>query len=247
MFPRVSFGRYFPAHSILHQASPLLKFICLIFLLFGIFMAQGFGLILLAGVLGFLCYASKIPFQLYRSTLRNCLYFFLAYTVLNLLIGVSYSTIFLMAFRFFGTIIVSSILLFTTKPMDLNLALEQFFSPLKRFSINITYITFSITLAIHFLPVVFETAEHIMKALVSAGCSFWTASWRQKMQYSQYFFLPLFLISFRKSDQFAEVLEVKQFSLETKRTYYRSFPWKWYDSGVLLGTILLMFILIVWR
>lgn len=247
MFPKIELGRYYPSHSAIHKLSPLTKLFCLFLLFFSIFIAKGIGIILLVFYIILLCSISKVPYSLYIRTLLIGFYFFVAYTLINILIGVSYETILEMAFRFFGTILISSILLFTTKPMNMNAALEQALSPLKRWNMNPIYITFSITLALHFIPLVMETAIRILKALSSSGCSLFHSTWKQKLLYLRSFFVPLFVLSFRKSDQFAEVLEVRQFSLEDERTYYHSFKWTWLDNIIIISHLLLMILLIVWR
>lgn len=247
MFPKIEVGRYYPSDSIIHKLSPLTKLLCLFFLLIDIFIANPFGIMLLIIYISIVCHFSNVPYSYYSKTLLVGFYFFAVYTMINILMGITYQTILIMAFRYFSTILVSSILLFTTKPMDLNRALEQFLSPLRKWKIKTIYFTFCITLTLHFIPLVSETTGKLLKALSSAGYSLFHSSWKEKILYLKSFFVPLFILSFKQADQFAEVLEVRQFSLEDERTYYHVFSWKWYDNLVISFNVLFFIFLILRR
>lgn len=231
----ITIGRYYPTNSWLHRCSPVFKFVFCCFLFLSVWVVRDVWLflvlvleIILLGVL------SRVPISVYVRMLKGSIFFLLCYNLINLLFGVSFLFLLWTNAKVIASLFISCLLLFTTRSMDLNRGLELLFFPLQKLHINTVYITFSITLVLRFFPLILETMEQLKKALTSAGCFIYHSSWKEKYLYVKKILVPLFYLSFRKSDFFAELLEVKLFDLEATRTPYHQFLWRNKDILLLM-------------
>ena len=148
MLKDITLGQYFPGNSIVHKLDPRVKIILIAVLIVMLFVTNTLiAYLLLAGFILLTVYLSKLSFRMILRGLKPVLVIILITGILNLfytpgvevlrLFGVlsitreGIFTAILMVTRLILLIAGTSILTYTTSPMQLTDALELLFSPLK--------------------------------------------------------------------------------------------------------------------
>lgn len=143
-------------------------------------------------------------------------------------------------------ITLSTILTLTTKPTDLNLGLEQLLKPLNIIKINSEEIAMIISIALRYIPTLLDEANKIMLAQASRGVDFSEGKFKDKIMQIISLLVPMFIISFKRSDELANAMEARNFIPGNKRTRLHVLTWKTPDTlsimfacSLLAGTIVL--------
>ncbi len=109
----------------------------------------------------------------------------------------------------------------TTSNIELTDGFESVISPLKFFHIPTEDIALMISIAMRFVPVLFEEADRIMKAQMSRGAVFNKGNLMQRAKSFLPLLLPLLLNAFNRADQLAIAMEARGFVIGKERTKYR--------------------------
>ena len=139
---------------------------------------------------------------------------------------------------------LSTILTITTKPTDLNLGLESVLKPLKIVRVNTEEIAMIISIALRYIPTLLDEANKIMLAQASRGVDFQEGKLKEKVMQIVSLLVPMFIISFKRSDELANAMEARSFVPGHPRTRLHQLVWKTLDTfviifafGFLLGSI----------
>lgn len=162
------------------------------------------------------------PFGVYTIAIYEDGLFFAIFILLRLVIIVTLSTI----------------LTITTKPTDLNLGLERVLKPLKIVKVNTEEIAMIIGISLRYIPTLLDEANKIILAQASRGVDFQEGKIKDKIVQIVSLLVPMFIISFQRSDELANAMEARCFVPGKPRTRLNQLTWKPLDTVVLSVTLL---------
>ena len=120
--------------------------------------------------------------------------------------------------RLINLVLLSSILTFTTSPMDLKNGLESLMKPLRVIKVPTAEIAMMISLVLRFIPTLLDETNKIIKAQASRGADFSESGLRQKMKQIISLLVPMFVVSFKRADDLANAMESRGYVIGEKRT-----------------------------
>jgi len=129
---------------------------------------------------------------------------------------------------------LSTILTLTTKPTDLNLGLEKILKPLSLIRVNSEEIAMIISIALRYIPTLLDEANKIMLAQASRGVDFSEGKFKDKVMQIISLLVPMFIISFKRSDDLANAMEARSFVPGQRRTRLHSLEWHNVDTIVII-------------
>ena len=135
---------------------------------------------------------------------------------------------------------LSTILTITTKPTDLNLGLERVLKPLKIVKVNTEEIAMIIGISLRYIPTLLDEANKIILAQASRGVDFQEGKFKEKIVQIISLLVPMFIISFQRSDELANAMEARCFVPGKPRTRLNQLTWKPLDTLVLVVSVVLM-------
>jgi energy-coupling factor transport system permease protein len=190
-----------------------------------------------------------IPFKLLYFILFLCgVVYFLDYYAFgnvirqwNLIIyeDGAFAALFVMV-RLIIIVTLSTILTLTTKPTDLTLGLEKLLKPLSLIKVSAEEIAMIISLALRYIPTLLDEANKIMLAQASRGVDFNEGKFKDKITQIVSLLVPMFIISFNRSDDLANAMEARSFVPGQARTRLQSLSWKTIDSLAILYSIIIL-------
>ena len=225
MLTDITLGQYFPGNSLLHRLDPRTKIILLFIFIVGIFIFDTplSYVALSAGTL-LLIYVSRGPFGMMLKSLKPLLWI-LIFTFGIHLVSTPGETIFrfwvfditaegfwqgfFVSLRLVLLILMSSLLTFTTSPLELTDALEMLLSPLKRIGVPAHELAMMMTIALRFVPTLIEETDKIMKAQQARGSDFSSGSILRRIKSLIPVLVPLFISAFRRADELAMAMEAR--------------------------------------
>ena len=142
---------------------------------------------------------------------------------------------------------LSTILTLTTKPTDLNLGLEKILKPLNIVKINSEEIALIISIALRYIPTLLDEANKIMLAQASRGVDFTEGKIKDKVMQIISLLVPMFIISFKRSDDLANAMEARSFIPGRPRTRIHILTWQYRDTFAIAFCIAVFIATIVVR
>lgn len=234
-------GRYYPLKSHIHLLNAISKIICVLLftlttlindsLLYGIF---------LLGISSTVIYLTNVPVKLYLKSLSKMKIFLIFIFLINILFRIDLATNILMIIKIVLVISYSSVLMLTTKPSEITNGLEKILKPLNKLNINTTKISLSISLALSFVPTIFDQANKILKSQASRGSDYKSLNLKNKIIAIKSIVFPMINLSLKKADNLADTMEVRLFSFGGERTSYKATKWTDFDSIAVLIHVILM-------
>lgn len=253
---KMTLGKYNNQGTLLHRIDSRVKLIALIVFLVSVFLSYGtaymnlviyggiFVLLLLLTILG------KTSFLLLFRSLKAMWIMILFLLLLNIFlpssttkesmvlfsigsVDVHLSSIINVSYIFLRLVLVlmmTNIFTSTTKPMEMTSALEWLFYPLSLIKVPIHKLAMTISLALRFIPYLFDKANSIMKAQASRGVDYHQGKFKEKMKAIVSTIIPLFLSSFSISGELADAMEARGYDPDSKRTRYRAYRWSCRDT-----------------
>jgi energy-coupling factor transport system permease protein len=154
---------------------------------------------------------------------------------------------FFIMMRLIIIVTLSTILTLTTKPTDLNLGLERILKPLSIVRVNSEEIAMIISIALRYIPTLLDEANKIMLAQASRGVDFKEGKFKDKIMQIISLLVPMFIISFKRSDELANAMEARNFVPGRNRTRLHILKWNYVDTFVMIFVALVFAISIVIR
>ena len=236
MFKDVSFGQYYPANSPIHRMDARVKLIITLMFVVGIFFIKSyFGFMLTAALLITIVLVAKLPIGSVLKSVRGVL-FIVAFTALiNLFLGgengseilwswkklvitvSSVHTTIKMVLRLVLLITGASLLSLTTTPVALADGVESLLSPLRLIKVPVRDIAMIMSIALRFIPTLFEETNTIISAQKSRGASFDTGGPFARAKALLPVLIPLFVNSFRRADELAFAMDSRCYNATDKR------------------------------
>ena len=237
MLQDITLGQFFPGNSILHRLDPRTKIISLFALIVSIFAAQGWtAYLLLTLVTAGLIFLSKVPPLIVLKSVKPLAWIILFTLLIHFVShdgevlakvyvfkvtteGIVYGL--QISLRLVLLIVLSSLLTFTTSPLQLTDATEKLLSPLAKIGVPAHELAMMMTIAIRFIPTLLEETDKIIKAQRSRGLDFDSGGLVKRLRAMVPILVPLFLSSFRRADDLAMAMEARCYRGGEGRTHMK--------------------------
>ena len=226
MLKDITIGQFFPGNSAVHRLDPRVKIVLTVALIVLLFLAQGpvsYGLIILflALVIGI----SRISPKMVVRGLKPILLIVMFTAVLNLFytpgdyvwqwkfLHISVEGIRMAVFmvlRLMLLIIATSMLTYTTSPIQLTDGLERLLAPLKKLHVPVHELSMMMSIALRFIPTLSEETEKIISAQTARGAKAMIP-----------LLVPLFISACRRADELATAMECRLYRGDVGRTRMR--------------------------
>lgn len=253
MLKDITIGQYFPGKSPVHRLDARVKILLTIAFIVMLFIADeitGLGVGVAFTFLTFII--SRIPLKMMWKSVRPILIIIIITALLNLFFvhtGEPYfewkfikitdkgvETAVFMVVRIVCLIVGSSLLTYTTSPIDLTDAIERLLSPLKKIKVPVHELAMMMTIALRFIPTLIEETDKITAAQKARGADMETGSIFKKAKALIPILIPLFVSSFRHAEELALAMECRCYHGGEGRTKMKQLKLKLLD---LWGTIYL--------
>lgn len=215
----IKFGKYYNVESAVHNMNALFKIICLSIYCILLFLIQDMFLIILMSILLIILLSfSNINYIYYLKTLKIILPLIIFLIIINLIFNISLMHTVISIIKLILIILYSSLISFSTSLKDINEALKKVLYPLRIFGIDSNKVAFSIGLSIRFIPIVLEQSKKVMKAQASRGLDYKNGDIIEKIKSLKSIVIPMFILSFKRSDSIADVMELRLYKFDNKST-----------------------------
>jgi energy-coupling factor transport system permease protein len=237
-------GMYIATDSPVHRLDPRVKMGAALLLMILPFVAPRLGsnLLLTAFVIA-IAILSSVPLLPLLRTLRSVfwlgfiMFFFYLFTTpgqtLVALGSVSVTWEGLLAgavqiYRLCLLVIISALLTFTTSPSQLAHGLEALLGPLARVGLPVRELAMVLTIALRFVPTLFDEIEKITKAQQARGIDVRSRNPLRRVQSWVPMFVPIFVSAFRRAEELATAMEARGFrSVHHRTRLYRLRLTRW--------------------
>ncbi|WP_306489386.1 energy-coupling factor transporter transmembrane component T family protein [Anaerococcus octavius] len=231
---KITIGQYLPFDTFMHRLDPRVKLIGVFAYIITIFFVDDFITFIPFVILLFaMLYTAKIPVKSVFKSLRPLLFIIIVTAIINLFTAPGntllsfghltitdegvYKTLFTVI-RLILIILSTSILTYTTSPMELTYGLEKLFSPLKRFGFPAGELAMMISISLRFIPTLFDEANKIRMAQMARGADFESGNIINRAKAMIPLLVPLFINSFKRSDELATAMEARMYRIGEERT-----------------------------
>lgn len=261
MFKDITIGQYFPGESIVHRFDPRLKIITMIFFIISLFFINTFiPYIFVAIYLFIIIKIGNLPLKVVLKGLKPLRWILLITFVINIfflpgepLFKLGFLTISkeglktacLMAIRLMFLVLGTSLLTYTTSPIELTDGIEALLKPMKKIGVPSYEIAMMMTIALRFIPTLIEETDKIMKAQMARGADFESGNIIKRSKNLVPLLVPLFVNSFRRADELATAMEARCYRGGVGRTKMKVLVLEKYDYAIFLGNIVFFLILIL--
>ncbi|MCR5539300.1 MAG: energy-coupling factor transporter transmembrane protein EcfT [Ruminococcus sp.] len=226
MIKDITIGQYFPGKSVLHRMDARVKILLTAVFIVMLFMAksiQALSVGILFTVITFII--SRIPLRMMGKSLKPIVPIVIFTAVLNLffirtgdvlwqwkiikLTSDGVDTSLFMVIRIICLICGSSLLTYTTSPIELTDAIEKLLGPLKKIKVPVHELAMMMTIALRFIPTLIEETDKIINAQKARGADMETGGLMQKTKALIPILIPLFVASFRHAEELALAMECR--------------------------------------
>ena len=261
-----SFGQYVPVDSVIHRLDPRTKILATLVLAVVVFLARGLaGLAAVAVLIALIVLASRIPPGYVVRGLRPVFWLVALTVVLQIVFGqagghpvfhrgpITITRGNLMLGLFYGAqlallIVATSLMTFTTSPVELTDGLERLLRPFRRIGVPAHELALMMTIAIRFIPTLAEETDKIMKAQMVRGAEFTRGSIVTRARSLVPLLVPLFVGAFRRAEALALAMEARGYRGGDGRTRMRELVLRPrdYAAFVLLALVVALLAVRTW-
>jgi len=250
----VIFGNYTYKKTLLHQLDSRSKLLFLVIFSLSVFLSHDkLALSFYALIAMFFTIISKlsikeilkgviplIPFLFFSFLLQilfygegevlYSIYIFEIYTE-GLTVGISYIV------KILTVLLVATIVTNCTKPTDLTEGLKFFLYPLKYLGIPVRDIAASISIAITFIPIIFDESTKIRNAQKIRGGKISILKFHI---FILSIILPIIINTLERSDKIALAMELRGYNLNPNKIRFKNLSWTKEDTLLVLSSLLLL-------
>ena len=149
--------------------------------------------------------------------------------------------------RVFILIMFSSLLTLTTKPTDINNGLEAILKPFEYIGLKTSILAMMISIALRYIPTLFNETQKILKAQASRGVDFNEGKFKDKVVQIVSLLVPMFVISFKRAAELADAMEARVYIPGAKRTKINEMKLRLKDYISLVVIIAILVVTILGR
>lgn len=157
--------------------------------------------------------------------------------------GITHGTF--LVLRVFAIILASTTLTLTTKPTDLTNAIEWILAPLEKIKIKTSIFAMMISIALRFIPTLFNETNKILKAQASRGVDFNEGKLSEQIKQIVSLLVPMFVISIKRAEDLADAMEARGYVPGEKRTKLTKMKCRLVDYIVMIISFVLFIILVL--
>ncbi|MDO5041859.1 MAG: energy-coupling factor transporter transmembrane component T [Peptoniphilus sp.] len=230
----VSIGQYLPFDTFIHRLDPRVKILTSFLFIITIFFVDSFlGYIPFVVLVALMVGVGKIPVKSLQWSLKPLIYILVITGLINLFttpgdflfkigpltatVEGLYKTVF-MIIRLILIVLATSLLTYTTSPMELTFGLEKLFSPWKRFGFPAGELAMMVSISLRFIPTLFQEAQKIKMAQMARGADFESGNIINRAKNMIPLLVPLFINAFNRSDDLATAMEARLYRIGRDRT-----------------------------
>ncbi|WP_311481110.1 energy-coupling factor transporter transmembrane component T [uncultured Anaerococcus sp.] len=257
----ITIGQYLPFDSFIHKLDPRVKIIGVFLYIITIFFVKDFltyipFVVFLMAVLTI----SKIPPKAIFRSLKPLIFIIVLTGVINLVttpgkeifsiwkFSVTEEGLYRTAFTILRLVLIilsTSVLTYTTSPMELTYGLEKLFSPLKKFGFPAGELAMMISISLRFIPTLFDEANKIKMAQMARGADFESGNIVDRAVSMIPLLVPLFINALKRSGDLATAMEARLYMIGEERTKLNEIYMARTDWICLIGFTIFCFIVIV--
>lgn len=149
--------------------------------------------------------------------------------------------------RVFIIILLSTALTLTTKPMDLANGLEWYLKPFEWIKLKPSILAMMISIALRFIPTLFNETDKILKAQASRGVDFKEGKLHEQIKQIVSLLVPMFVISFKRAVDLADAMEARGYIPGAKRTRLLKLTFHIRDLISVFVILSLLTFIIIWK
>ena len=256
MIKDITFGQYIFGTSPIHRMDPRIKIVFTIFNIAILYVAKTIPGFIVNTVLLLVIYiAAKIPFKMVLKSLKPVLPIVLFTGLINIFFitgsseplvsfwklniykeGIVFAV--MLSIRFCMIIAASSILTYTTSPIEMTDAIERLLYPFKLLKLPVHELAMMMTIALRFIPLLIDETIKTMNAQKSRGADLDSGKLMQRVKGLIPILVPLFISSFRRADELALAMECRCYRGGDGRTRMKQLHLKRVDAFTSLVFIL---------
>ena len=230
----ISIGQYLPFDTFIHRLDPRVKIVGVFLYIITIFFVDDFyGYIPFVILLIAMLAVAKIPIKSVLKSLKPVIFIIIITGLINLIttpgrmifeigpVSVTEEGIYRTGFTVLRLILIilsTSVLTYTTSPIELTYGLEKLFSPLKKFGFPAGELAMMISISLRFIPTLFDEAQKIRMAQMARGADFESGNIINRAVSMIPLLVPLFINSFKRSDDLATAMEARMYRIGHERT-----------------------------
>jgi energy-coupling factor transport system permease protein len=243
-------GQFYPAESPLHRLDPRAKILAVVLLAVGLFLVDSItGLLVVGAFVVALVAVARIPLSGFLRLLRPVA-LVVAFTAIFQVLFVRegeplfgfwvievYSegvrlAVFL-ALRILVLVAAAMLLTATTSPLSLTDGIEDLLSPLKKVGFPSHEVAMMMTIALRFIPTLYDEGRKITTAQKARGAEFTSGGLVGRVRALLPVLIPLTVGAFARADELAEAMESRGYAGGEGRTRYRELHFGLPDAAAL--------------
>ena len=265
----VTFGQYYPAKSFVHKLDARIKILLTIAYIVAVFLVkQDGGFYQYTGFLACLLLVvvatafSGVPIFKVLKSVKGILFFIVLSAVLQVFFNKTGNTLWNWKFititdrgllsagfivaRITLIVLGSSLLTFTTSPVEIADGIESLMYPLKWIKFPVHEFALIMSIALRFIPTLLDETDRIIKAQKARGADFESGNLFKRAKALIPVLIPLLISSFRRADELADAMDARCYSGSKNRTKYKKMKLSWRDliafllmAGLITGVVFL--------
>ncbi|RVU70844.1 MULTISPECIES: energy-coupling factor transporter transmembrane protein EcfT [Lactobacillus] len=261
---KIIIGRYLPGNTLIYKMDPRGKLLATILFIFVIFLANNWLTYTIISLFALLAvWATRLKFKVFWDGVKPLIGLIFFTSLLQLFFTVGGKVywkwwIFALSsygitnavyifIRFTLIILISTVMTVTTMPLEIADALEWILKPLKLFKVPVDKIALVMSIALRFVPTLFDETLKIMNAQRSRGADFNNGGLIKRAKAITPLLVPLFINSLETAVDLSTAMESRGYRGSVGRSKYRILHWSKYDLYNLGYFILLIALLLIFR
>ncbi|CAM3137973.1 energy-coupling factor transport system permease protein [Lactobacillus bombicola] len=261
---KILIGRYIAGDSIVYKMDPRGKLVATILFIFVIFLANNPATYAILTIFSLVAVAAtKLKGKVFWDGVKPIIWLILFTSLLQLFFTVggkvywqwmmlavsSYGIInaIYIFIRFTLIVLISTVMTVTTMPLEIADAIEWLLTPLKLFKVPVDKIALVMSIALRFVPTLFDQTFKIMNAQRARGADFNNGGLITRAKAITPLLVPLFISSLETAIDLATAMESRGYRGDQGRTRYRILQWSLYDLINLVYFIILVILLLIFR
>ena len=254
MFKDIAFGQFYPTKSFVHNLDARVKLLLTLLYVVGIFFIESyFGFMITIAFLLLTIICSRVPIMSVLKSIKGIFFLILITAILNLFLikegevlvhweiftitKTGVHTTIKLTLRLVLLITGASILSLTTTPVAIADGLESLMKPLKYIKIPVHDMAIIMSIALRFIPTLFEETNKIIAAQKARGASFDTGGLFARAKAMLPVLIPLFVNAFRRADELSFAMDARCYNATDKRTKMKVAKLSWRDLIAVLVTV----------
>lgn len=255
-------GMYQQGNSVIHRLDATIKILLLVILLAAVIATDTLiGYFILIVFLAFAVALSRIGIKAALGNVFRMIWFFIVIFLMNMcfyktdnawfrfwIFAPSYDGMMQgikVVVRVAVFLVVCNILNAATPPVEITKAMENIMFPLSFIKIPTRQIALILSVAIQFIPTLFEEADMIKKAQIARGAGFDSRKLKDKAAAVLPMVVPIFISAFRRADELSLAMEARGYRIDSAKSKRKAICFGGAEIAALLLSAALFVIQIV--